>query len=152
MQVGRAVASTQLGMSSSAWDTSTEIEAHLEYCYKIKEAIEHKGYLSGAQAYILFWDLKESCGPNIPLVVKQHPETAKLADRERKEERRMPADLDDMTIRARAIMTYELDARFFTAERPSNVHGATPTPPPLLHSLLPLRTYPPPLTIPRPFR
>ena len=117
-----AVSASELGMTSTDWDNSLEIEAVLDYCFHIKEAVEHKGYLTGAQAYILFWDLKEGNKPSVPLSVRLHPPTAKLQDRARKAELRAATDLAFVTDEARRILVKELEARFFEgAEIPSKV-------------------------------
>ena len=123
------VPSTKLGMNTNDWDTSLELEAFLEYCFRIKDVVEFKSFLTGAQAYILFWHLMQGCQPHLPLVVKLHPQTARMSDRERKEEVRSSQELDIATKRARITMWNEMQSRFFEgAERPSNVcpHIRTP--------------------------
>ena len=123
MQVGKAVSSTQLGMSSNKWDESLELEAFLEYPFLIKESVEFKNHLTGAQAYILYADLKEGCRADLPLTVKLHPQTPGLQDRVRSKEVREHYDLCSGTTEARRIMRDELDSRFFeNSEVPSKVH------------------------------
>ena len=142
-QVGRVVSSAQLGMSNSDWDTSLELEAFLEYPFKIKETVEYKSYLTGAQAYILFWDLKEGCDDSQPLSIKLHPPTPRMLDRDRKVEVRQSHELTVETVVARKTMQSELSQRFFKdAERPSKV-----TPP--LHAYC-MPCPQPPLTPPPP--
>ena len=124
----------QLGMSSSDWDNSLELEAFLEYPFKIKESVEFKSYLTGAQAYILYWDLKKSSEAQLPLKVKLHPNTPRMVDRERKEETRLAADLSITTRTARVVMMEELEQRFFTeAEVPSKALTLPACPHPSLH-------------------
>ena len=94
----------------------------LEYCFKIKEAVEFKSYLTGAQAYILFWDLKKGNHRSVPLMVKLHPPTAKGGDRKRKEEKRPARDLAFLTEETKRILVDQLEDRFFSrAEIPSKV-------------------------------
>ena len=53
-------------------------------------------------------------------MVKLHPSTAKLADRQRQPEERKADALHELTKTARAEMTRQLAARFFEGERPSD--------------------------------
>ena len=103
-QAPTAVPSTALGLTFTQWDISLELEAVLEYCFKIKEAVEFKSYLTGAQAYILFWDLKKGNHRSVPLMVKPHPPTAKGGDRKRKEEKRPARDLAFLTEETKRIL------------------------------------------------
>ena len=87
----------------------------------LKQAIEHKLYMTGAQAFISLWDLKTVCEGQGDLAVKKLPPTAKLEDRDRVSETRAAKDLDPMISTARSVLAQELEDRFFT-ERPSNSH------------------------------
>ena len=93
-----------------------------QYCFRIKEAVEFKAYLTGAQAYILFWDLQQANKPGVPLHVKLHPQTAKMEDRNRKVETREAVNQAFVTEEARRVLVDQLEKRFFTgAEIPSKV-------------------------------
>ena len=119
-RVGKPVAAIQLGLDSAMWDAGMEIEAFLEYPYMVKEAVEHKGYLTGAQSLCLMHDLKQANAATQDLSVKIFPPTARLADRTRKTETRSANSLMDMVVTAREVLSNEIQDRFF-AERPSNV-------------------------------
>jgi hypothetical protein len=119
-KLGKAVPASALGLSADAWDKSLEIEGFLDHPYKIKESIEHKGYVTGAISLYLMHDLKAGCGEEKTLTVKLHPTTAKLEDRARLAETREAESLHDLTTTARTIMVDELQQRFFS-ERPSNL-------------------------------
>ena len=75
----------------------------------------------GATSLFLLHDLRKGCAEDKPLIVKLHPVTAKLPDRNRQAEKRQADDLDSITSTARKIMVKELGSRFFEGERPSNV-------------------------------
>jgi hypothetical protein len=63
-KVGKAVAATELGLSSEDWEESQEMEGFLSYPYDIKETIEKRPITTGAQSMALFYDLKENfCNP-----------------------------------------------------------------------------------------
>jgi hypothetical protein len=121
-RVGTAVPASAIGLSSEQWDESLEIESYLDHPFQIKEAIEHKGYVTGATSLILLHDLKKGNADDKPLVVKAHPLTAKLEDRRSRQlETRKADDLHTFIPKARGIVVKELDSRFFeAAERPSN--------------------------------
>ena len=119
-RLGKAVPASALGLSADAWDSSLEIEAFLDHPYKIKESIEHKGYVTGSTALYLLHDLKLGCGEEKSMTVKLHPSTAKLEDRNRPTELREAESLHALTAKARSIMADELNQRFFS-ERPSNL-------------------------------
>ena len=108
-QVGKAVSAMQLGMTADDWEVSLEVEAFLNYPFVIKDTIEHKGYLTGAQALILLNDLKDGCHRSVPLTVRLHPESATLKDRTRKEQPRRSSTLSWMTLEARRLMQRELE-------------------------------------------
>ena len=118
-KVGNAVAPSQVGLSIDDWDQSVEIEAFLDHPYQIKQSVEHKGYVTGATSLFLMSDLIKGCDSDKPLTVKLHPSTAKLPDRVRTEETRKAEDLDEVTMKARTILSEQLKGRFF-GERPSN--------------------------------
>ena len=107
-------------LCSEQWDSSLEMEAFLEYPFQIKQSIEHKGYLTGAQSLCLHHDLTQGCKSDQPLSVKAHPPSASMADRKRKTETRGASELDEMIVKGRTILAAEVSARFF-GERPSNV-------------------------------
>jgi hypothetical protein len=119
-RLGKVVPASALGLSPDAWDKSLEIEAFLDHPYKIKDSIEHKGYVTGAISLFLMHDLKLGCGEEKSMTVKLHPSTAKLEDRNRPTETRSADSLYGLTTLARTIMVDELDQRFFS-ERPSNL-------------------------------
>eukprot|EP00966_Prymnesium_polylepis_P328505 7384309-Prymnesium_polylepis.1 len=118
-KVGKGVPAARLGLSVSGWDQSLEVEAFLDHPYALKEAIEHKPYMTGAQSLICLSDLKKGCEDQGDLDVKLHPATASVDDRVRTEQKRKGEDLDEMIVTARKVMAEELASRFFT-ERPSN--------------------------------
>ncbi|KAK3251539.1 hypothetical protein CYMTET_39128 [Cymbomonas tetramitiformis] len=83
-KVGQAVAASEIGLDTLAWDQSQEIEAFLAYPYDIKETIEHAGICTGSQALTLLHDLKEKCcRAEAKLEVKEIPSSLSLAQRER---------------------------------------------------------------------
>ena len=119
-KMGKPVPATSLGLSSDDWDISLELESFLEYPFAIKESIEHKGYLTGAQAHVLIYDLMQGCRGDVPLLLKLHPRSVRLADRKREEHSRVAADLSIILSEARRVMNDELKVCFF-GERPSNL-------------------------------
>ena len=121
-KVGVPVPAQNLGMSGDEWDMSLEMEAFLEHPFQIKESIEHKGYMTGAQGLIVLADLMKGCANDKPLVVKLHPPTAKLVDRKRKDELRPARLLCPVIAAGRTVLAKELRERFFDgAEVPSDV-------------------------------
>ncbi|KAK3243146.1 hypothetical protein CYMTET_47179 [Cymbomonas tetramitiformis] len=119
-KVGKAVAASEIGLDTLAWDQSQEIEAFLAYPYDIKETIEHAGICTGSQALILLHDLKEKCcRAEAKLEVKEIPSSLSLAQRERAVLLREGEDLHSMTTTARSVMKEELHTRAFE-NRPSN--------------------------------
>lgn len=120
-KTGVPVPASDLGLEFKDWDNSCEALAFLEYPYTIKEAIEHKGYATGAQGLVMLHNLMENhCDKDEPLNVKPLPKTCSLADRDRlplvvKEQKEVDAIID----LARAELKEQLQTRFFT-NRPSN--------------------------------
>ena len=93
----------------------------MEYPFKIKDSIEHKGYLTGAHSGMLLADLKQGCGASKFLEVPMCPATALFSDRgQRPTETRSAEDLYPGTRKAREIMQEELELRLFD-ERPSYI-------------------------------
>ena len=113
-KLGKSVPATGLGLTSDQWDESLELEAFLEHPYLIKEAIEHVGYMTGAQALCSIDNLRGCCAnAGGPLRIKAHPPSAKLLDRTRKEIDRPAHDVSEMVKLGRQIMAQELKLRFF---------------------------------------
>ena len=129
-KVGVPVPASEIGLSSSDWNDSLEMEAFTSYAYDIKETIEHRA-CTVAQAMMLLHDLGTNfCDENASLSVKDFPATLRLEDRVRTVEVREAKDLTAMVVKARAVLKEELKSRFFTL-RPSNwrlVQVATPRP------------------------
>ena len=120
-KVGKEIAAIEIGLDEPSWDQSIELESFLEYPFKIKESIEFKGYLTGAQSAMLLGDLKQGCSETKSLEVALCPTTSGLAGRDaRTLETREHDSLYGGTQTARAIMSDEISQRMF-GERPSNL-------------------------------
>lgn len=120
-RIGTPVPASKLGLSTDEWDVSLEMEAFLEHPFQIKECIEHKGYMTGAQGLIALADLQKCCEDQQPLVVKQQPPTPKLIDRKRKPESRAAHLLSTEVQTGRSVLAAQLRERFFIGEVPSDV-------------------------------
>ena len=119
-KAGKPVPAAELGLSTEDWDLSTQLEAFLEYPYETKEAIEHKGYCTGAQATILLHDVMSThCDVKQPLRVKPLPSSLKVSDRERPPVRAEASTLDYSIDLARKELGSQLRSRIFD-KRPSN--------------------------------
>ena len=82
-KVGKGVPASRLGLNATGWDQSLEVEAFLDHPYALKEAMEHKLYMTGAQSLICLSDLMKGCEEKGDLDLKLHPATASVADRVR---------------------------------------------------------------------
>ena len=116
------VTTSQIGLSSEQYEESLQLEAHLKYAYEVKETIEKVKTATPAQAYQLLKNVRDAC--DAPLHCLDFPATARLQDRQRKEqpEATLPASLSPSIRIARKILQSELDERIFGSgldERPS---------------------------------
>ena len=125
-KVGKAVAASEMGLSSDDWEKTMELEAFVDQPFAIKEVIEHgskaglvAGPVTGAQSLMMMADLIKTCEPEAPLAVSLCPPTAALKDRERVVEERPGSQLSTMIDTGRDTLKDELESRFFIA-RPSN--------------------------------
>jgi hypothetical protein len=84
-RVGAAVAAADIGLSCSDWDLSKQIEFFLEPLYLAKEAIEHTGYITGAQSQMMMHNITTENRHGATLVIKHFPKTPSLPDRARRE-------------------------------------------------------------------
>lgn len=119
-KVGTAVPANEIGLSSDDWECNQEMEGFLSYPYEIKQSIELIGFLTGAQALMLLYDLKDKfCRPDAKLEVQALPATLKLCDRSRAFEYKQASKCSPMIDVARTVMRTEIQERCFNA-RPSN--------------------------------
>ena len=121
-KVGKAVPASEIGLTADDWEESQELEAFLEYPYKVKEIVEKgNGACTGAQSLQLMFDLKENfCDGDAGLSVKVFPATLSMADCTRAVEHKSADALGDAVSTGRDLMRSELQARFFEL-RPSNL-------------------------------
>ena len=120
-RIGNVVSAAELGLTADDWDNSIELEAVLQQPYVIKESLDTKGFITGAQSLLLMHDLMEcNSDDDRALQVLCLPASASLADRSRTVDMRSGESLSiGMTTVARSVLASELRDRFF-AERPSN--------------------------------
>lgn len=120
-KAGAPVPACALGLTPEDWECNQELESFLSYPYEIKQSIELLGYVTGAQALMLLFDLKDKfCRENASLEVQALPASLKLCDRVRAFEFKQAAQCSPMIEAARrVIMKTELQERCFDA-RPSN--------------------------------
>lgn len=119
-KVGAPVPASAIGLTPEDWECNQELESFLSYPYEIKQSIELLGYVTGAQALMLLFDLKDKfCRENASLEVQALPASLKLCDRVRAFEYKQAAQCSPMIEAARKVMKKELQERCFDA-RPSN--------------------------------
>eukprot|EP00967_Tisochrysis_lutea_P016962 scaffold19161_cov31-Tisochrysis_lutea.AAC.2 len=94
-------------------------EAFLQRAFEVKEACEHKGYITGAQSMMLCHSLRAACHHTNDLEVKKLPPTLGVQDRARQVETIDGDDVIPMVVQARQVLSSELTRRFF-ADRPCN--------------------------------
>ena len=110
----REVDRRKVGFSESTWSANLELEAFLEKPALMKELIEKKPTVTGAQTFQLHYNLKKSCAASKALTIKLHPATVSVEDRRRKSEV-VPADsVLPLVVEGRKEMIAQLDKRFFT--------------------------------------
>ena len=119
-KAGKPVAASELGLSTSDWEQSAELEGFLYYPFQIKESLEKRSFLHGAQALALLYDLKENfCNPYRHLEVRAFPASLTIADRKRPTEKKESGELSSMIDTVRSVVKDELQERCFV-NRPSN--------------------------------
>jgi hypothetical protein len=104
----------KIGFTENAWEANLELEAFLEKPAAMKELIEKKTTVTGAQAYQLHFSLKMSCKEGKPLTIKVFPETLSVKDRVRKTAQVESSALSAMVVEGRKEMIAQLDKRFFS--------------------------------------
>jgi hypothetical protein len=83
-RIPRAVAAADIGLSRTDWDASLQVEAFFEPLFEAKDAIEHKGYMTGAQSMLLLKQLSQNHYDDTKgMSVKSFPATCSKKDRER---------------------------------------------------------------------
>lgn len=117
-KAGQLVAASEIGLTSSDWDLSVQVEAFAEELYRIKETIEKRTFVTGAQAMIMLKVMHDKCEDDTDarITVKDLPQTAEFKHRVRS--RSVETALAPI-VTARQILADELHARLFL-NRPSN--------------------------------
>ena len=110
----RAVDRKKIGFTEAAWDANLELESFLTKPSEIKEVVEKKKTLTGAQSFQMHYNLSQACKPSKPLSIKLFPESICLKDRVRKTMVIQSSDLLPLVIEGRVEMIAQLNKRFFT--------------------------------------
>ena len=110
----RAVDRKKVGFTDAAWEANLEFEAFLTKPAEMKELIEKKKTITGAQSFQLHYNLQKSCAPTRPLLIQLFPESISVKDRTRAFAT-LPADkLLPLVIEGRKEMVLQLEKRFFS--------------------------------------
>ena len=110
----RALDRKKVGFTDAAWDANMEFEAFLTKPAEMKELIEKKKTVTGAQSFELHYNLAKSCAPTRPLLIQLFPESIAVKDRTRASTT-LPADqLLPLVIEGRKEMVLQLEKRFFS--------------------------------------
>lgn len=72
-KAGVPVPASALGLSSDQWDDSIQVEAFLKQCFEVKEMLEHKGHLTGAQSMMMLHQLMKDTSAEFSLTVAKFP-------------------------------------------------------------------------------
>lgn len=118
-RAGRSVPTHELGLTSEQWVDSLHAEAYLKICFDVKETLEHKGYLTGAQSMMVVHKLMKDCSSAFSLSTLKFPGKCDVQSRDRAAETIEHVDVCPYVLSAAEILVEELRSRFFT-ERPSN--------------------------------
>ena len=79
---------------------------------QVKELVEHRPTLTGAQAVQLMVVMKKSNGSSKGLEISHHPQTIALKHRSRSTSVISAANVSEMIVTARSVLCEEIDSRF----------------------------------------
>lgn len=118
-KVGKAVPTSALGVTAEQWEDSLHLESFLKKCYDVKESMEHKGYLTGAQSMMVIHTLMKEAAAGSLSILKFPVSLTVDARLQRTAERIEKDQVCALVQQASNILRQELQDRFFTW-RPSN--------------------------------
>ena len=104
----------KIGFTDTSWEANLELEGFLERPASMKEVIEKKLTLTGAQSFQLHYNLMKSCEATKPLTIKVFPESIALKDRARKSAVVGFEAVLPLVVEGRREMMAQLEKRFFT--------------------------------------
>lgn len=108
----RTLSRKEIRFTEDAWNANLEAEAFLTRPAEIKEILEHRMTVTGAQAVQLVVALMKQNTPTRSLAIRQHPITVSLAHRRRSTTVIEPANLNSLITTAREVLVEQLCMRF----------------------------------------
>ena len=108
----KAVARKDIRLNEDMWYANLEAEAFLNRPHAIKQTLEHRLTITGAQGVALMYALKKQNGPLKPLQILQFPRSVSLQHRKREDTTVQCRDLSLMISTARLELVKQIDKRF----------------------------------------
>ena len=108
----RTLVRKDIKFTDDAWNANLEAESFLTRPHEIKEIMEHRPTVTGAQAVQMLVALKKQNGSARPLSILQHPLSISLAHRRRASSSIKAEHLNPLIETARRIVVDQLDQRF----------------------------------------
>ena len=113
-EAARTVERRKVGFTDEAWEANLQLEGFLRRPSEIKEAVEKKPTLTGAQSFQLHYYLMKGCRRDKPLAIQLFPETMAVKHRKRQAASIRAESLHPLVVEGRKVLVEQLSMRFFT--------------------------------------